>query len=190
MRSASELAFFDFSSATSSNPLAAESLGISPGISFMKAILNSSGSRLAFYPTLASGAWRAFGRASLVVLCGLLSACGSTPTPGQGGAGVAASGGAPSYAIDVAPILKQNCTSCHGGLVANKGLRLSSLSKIYKGGESGPAVVPGAPRSSPLYTALLYPVSDVRHMPPAATNPQLTAAQKQTISRWIAAGAQ
>jgi len=97
--------------------------------------------------------------------------------------------GAPSYEEDIAPLLKQKCTSCHGFLIAEKGLRLNSLERIHKGGESGPAVVPGAPDNSPLYTALSLPASDVRHMPPLAAGPDLTMAQKKLIHDWIAAGA-
>lgn len=99
--------------------------------------------------------------------------------------------GAPvlTYKSDVAPILKANCTACHGGLVAQKGLKLSSLDKIMAGGESGPAVVPGSPQSSLLYTALLHPVADVRHMPPVASEKTLTAAEIATIRTWIENGA-
>jgi len=129
------------------------------------------------------------GRALLLVSLTLITACQTAP-PQTAGAGAATGGSAtPSYDKDIAPLLKQKCSTCHGFLIAEKGLRLNSLANIFKGGESGPAVVPGAPQKSPLYTALSLPVSDVRHMPPVAAGPDLNAAQKNLIRDWILAGA-
>ena len=46
---------------------------------------------------------------------------------------------------NVRPLLAENCYSCHGDKKQKGGLRLDSLEAILKGGESGPAVVPGKP---------------------------------------------
>lgn len=119
----------------------------------------------------------------------LMTACQSSVSQPAGQAQATAVSDVPTYAADIAPLLKQKCSACHGFLIAEKGLRLNSLERIFKGGESGPAVVPGAPQSSPLYTALSLPSTDVRHMPPLAAGPDLTNAQKKLIHDWIAAGA-
>ncbi len=50
---------------------------------------------------------------------------------------------------NVRPLLAENCYSCHGDKKQKGGLRLDSLEAILKGGESGPAVVPGKPDGKP-----------------------------------------
>ncbi len=57
----------------------------------------------------------------------------------------------------VRPLLAENCYSCHGGKKQKGGLRLDSLEAILKGGESGPAVVPGKPGESLLVEAIQLP---------------------------------
>ena len=101
----------------------------------------------------------------------------------------APSSGAPSYAVDVAPILNRKCVSCHGRFLPQKGLRLHSREAISEGGDNGIVVVPGNPPGSPLYTALNLPTVDPRHMPPVAGGQTLSAAEIATIRDWIAGGA-
>ena len=50
----------------------------------------------------------------------------------------------------VRPLLVKHCYECHGPQAeqAASGLRLDSLLSILKGGDSGPAVVPGKPEQS------------------------------------------
>ena len=48
----------------------------------------------------------------------------------------------------VAPILEQRCVSCHGSDSPKGGLSLATGRSLLKGGESGPAVVPGKPGES------------------------------------------
>ena len=45
----------------------------------------------------------------------------------------------------VRPVLAENCYSCHSAEAASvfAGLRLDSKSTLLKGGDSGPALVPG-----------------------------------------------
>ncbi len=130
----------------------------------------------------------------VVVAClVLLLAGGCTTAPDSGAAsaagGPAGSGGAPTYAVEVAPILKEKCSACHGRLIGQKGLKLHTLAAVMKGGDSGPAVVPGSPESSPLYSALSLPDADPRHMPPLAGGQPLSSAEIATLRAWIAAGA-
>ena len=49
---------------------------------------------------------------------------------------------------NVRPLLAEKCYSCHGDKKQKGGLRLDSIEAILKGGESGPAVVPGKPNES------------------------------------------
>ncbi len=48
---------------------------------------------------------------------------------------------------EVKPLLISRCASCHGPDKAEGGLRLDSREAALKGGDSGPAVVPGKPIS-------------------------------------------
>jgi mono/diheme cytochrome c family protein len=87
------------------------------------------------------------------------------------------------YEQHIRPIFKAHCFQCHGEDGQQKGgldLRLKRL--LEKGGESGAAIVLGKPDDSLL-------VEKIRsgEMPPVDT--KLTAAQIDTIVRWIGAGA-
>ena len=57
----------------------------------------------------------------------------------------------------IEPVLEQHCYSCHSAAADSikGGLRLDTKSTIRRGGESGPAVVPGNVDDSQLITALL-----------------------------------
>ena len=48
-------------------------------------------------------------------------------------------------------ILESHCVACHGGEKTKAGLDLTTRENLLRGGESGPAVVPGDPRASLLY---------------------------------------
>ncbi|QJW97778.1 PSD1 and planctomycete cytochrome C domain-containing protein [Frigoriglobus tundricola] len=95
----------------------------------------------------------------------------------------AAEGPAPTFPKDVSPILEAKCVRCHGAKVKKADLDLSTPAGVIKGGESGPAVVPGRPDKSPLYERV-----HKAEMPPAKKD-QLAAAEVETLRRWIAAGA-
>ncbi len=83
----------------------------------------------------------------------------------------------------VRPILKAYCFQCHGEADKTESkldVRLKRL--LEKGGESGPAIVPGQPDQS-----LLLKRVESNEMPPVER--KLTPAEKETLRRWIAAGA-
>src|SRR5437870_5537911 len=50
-----------------------------------------------------------------------------------------------NFARDVWPVLRRACADCHGPDKQKGKLRLDSRAAVLKGGESGPAVVPGKP---------------------------------------------
>jgi hypothetical protein len=81
----------------------------------------------------------------------------------------------------VAPLLDRHCFKCHGGVRQRGGLDLRSLENILKGGESGPAIIPGEPDQSHLYK-FLHADSDP-HMPPKK---QLAEADALVLKQWIA----
>ena len=49
---------------------------------------------------------------------------------------------------DITPLLLLRCTVCHGGRKKEGGLDLRTRESMLKGGESGPAMIPGKPEES------------------------------------------
>lgn len=87
----------------------------------------------------------------------------------------------------VRPVLVQHCYKCHSVETkqAKGGLRLDSRDAIRKGGDSGPAVIPGDADESLLLQAIAYDGS-FYDMPPAG---KLTDAQIADLRQWITSGA-
>ncbi len=89
------------------------------------------------------------------------------------------------FEAQVRPLLVNVCFRCHTD-DEEGGLRLDSREQMLKGGESGPAIVPGDPDASLLIKA-------VRHAPGVPKMPrkaqQLTDAQIDALARWIRLGA-
>ena len=91
----------------------------------------------------------------------------------------------PNFADHVAPLLRENCLSCHKGSRARNGLDLRTAQGILKGGSSGPAVVPGDPEGSLLYQVMVH--AREPYMPP--DEPPLETDVTDVIEAWIAGGA-
>jgi hypothetical protein len=89
----------------------------------------------------------------------------------------------PLYETDIEPLLQAKCLRCHGGKARKAALDLRTHTGILKGGESGPAIVPGKPADSLLFEKVRDGV-----MPPNEKN-RLSEAEVATIRRWIEAGA-
>ena len=83
----------------------------------------------------------------------------------------------------VAPILKAHCLKCHGRKVRKGGLDLRRRQTMLKGGESGPALLPGNPDKS-----LIIEMISSEQMPPEDED-RLDAQQIALLQRWVAAGA-
>ena len=66
---------------------------------------------------------------------------------------------------EILPILKNNCLACHGESKPKAGLVLETPQSILKGGDSGPAVVPGKSAESILLKAAAHQDVDMI-MPP------------------------
>jgi hypothetical protein len=88
------------------------------------------------------------------------------------------------FEAQVRPILKAHCFHCHGeGEHREAGLDVRLVHLLKKGGDSGPAIVPGSATDS-----LVFQRVAADEMPPGGKN--LSAAEKETLERWLNAGAQ
>jgi hypothetical protein len=90
------------------------------------------------------------------------------------------------YLTQIKPILAGRCYSCHSGLRQRSGLRLDTAALLIRGGDSGPAVVPGNSQESLLVT-MLTGESGVR-MPPEEEGAALAGDQIELIKKWIDQG--
>lgn len=89
------------------------------------------------------------------------------------------------FRTQVWPILRDRCLRCHEAGNDHGDLRLDSLAAMLKGGEEGPALVPGDAKASPLVQALLWHEHGVK-MPPKTKLPQ---AEIDALTRWVDLGA-
>jgi mono/diheme cytochrome c family protein len=90
----------------------------------------------------------------------------------------------------IGPLLKERCLGCHGDdpKKLKGGLDLRSREAMLDGGESGePAVTPGVPEESPLYTAVTR--ADPTLAMPPKENDRLAPADVAAIRAWIEGGA-
>src|SRR5262245_34644262 len=87
---------------------------------------------------------------------------------------------------DIRPILLARCFSCHGPVKQRSGLRLDRMSDAVRGGESGPALVPGNSKESLLIRKVTDDQPQIR-MPPKGD--PLTPAQIDALRTWIDEGA-
>src|SRR5262245_17559825 len=104
----------------------------------------------------------------------------------------AADEGKVEYNRDVRPILSNHCFKCHGpdDKARKSGLRLDLREEALKPADSGrKPIIPGRPDGS----SVIRRVNEEREshiMPPPSEKKPLTAAQKETLRRWIAEGAE
>jgi mono/diheme cytochrome c family protein len=90
------------------------------------------------------------------------------------------------YSRDVKPLLAKACVGCHGPDKQRASLRLDTAAGIRKGGNSGPAVVPGDSTASLLLKAVTG-ADKVAAMPPKG--PRLGASEIALLRSWVDAGA-
>jgi hypothetical protein len=106
--------------------------------------------------------------------------------PAAGGPSVS-----PDFNRDVRPILVKHCFKCHGpdDKQRQAGLRLDLAASAMKGSAAARrAIVAGHPEKSEVVRRISRAGAGV--MPPATANNPLSADQKETIRRWISAGAE
>src|SRR6185503_12796174 len=91
---------------------------------------------------------------------------------------------------EILPVLKNNCLACHNQTKAKADLILETPQTILKGGESGPAVVPGKSADSLILKAASHqekPTMPPRENKVAASD--LTPEQLGLLKLWIDQGA-
>ena len=100
-----------------------------------------------------------------------------------------------SFEKQLWPVLEAKCLNCHKAPHVENGkrkepkggLRLDAAWAILKGGETGPAVVPGNLAKSYLHEVVTLPKDDDMFMPPKGD--PLTAEEIRLFREWIEAGA-
>ena len=90
----------------------------------------------------------------------------------------------------IRPILVQRCEGCHSAAAGKSGggLLLDHREGWSKGGDSGPAIVPGQPDSSLLIHAVRYDADGPR-MPPESKGGKLPAEEIRLLEEWVRQGA-
>src|SRR6266849_1534190 len=87
--------------------------------------------------------------------------------------------------VDAQAVLKR-CSQCHGPTLQMSKLNLTTREGILKGGENGPAVVPGNAEASPLYRRVAGLQTPAMPMAPV---PALNAQEVALLKDWIDQGA-
>jgi hypothetical protein len=113
-------------------------------------------------------------RAAVPLFAGLLALA----APGTAAAGP----GDELFEKEVRPVLVARCFPCHGNGKSKGGLSLASRASLLKGGDSGPAAVPGKPDNSLLVRAVRH--DGARKMP----REKLPAREVDALVRWVRAG--
>jgi hypothetical protein len=84
----------------------------------------------------------------------------------------------------IQPILRDVCLKCHGGERIRNNLDVSTREDLLRGGDHGPAIVPGDPDKSLLIKAVRY--QDNLHMPPKG---KMEADKLADLAEWVKRGA-
>jgi hypothetical protein len=87
------------------------------------------------------------------------------------------------FEAEVRPILAAKCQKCHGPRQQRGGLRLDSREAALRGGQTGPAVVPGDLDESLLIEAIGY---ETLEMPPDG---KLSDREANALASWVKMGA-
>jgi mono/diheme cytochrome c family protein len=96
-----------------------------------------------------------------------------------------APGAAPTAGGDGPGVLEASCVKCHNPSNSKGGLDLSTREGLLRGGDGGPAIVPGRPQESLLFRLVTH--EDEPAMPRKAD--KLDEARLGVLRAWIAAGA-
>jgi hypothetical protein len=123
-------------------------------------------------------------RLMLLIICVVGSGWAQNPSP-ESSAKSSGERGKVLFREHVRELLETRCLACHGGQFKKSGLDLSSRETLLKGGDRGPAVVPGDPKASLVYKAIAH--IDEPHMPYQAD--KLPDAVIAEVGNWILAGA-
>ena len=89
------------------------------------------------------------------------------------------------FELKIRPVLVTSCLRCHGGKKTSSGLKVDSRDALLRGGDRGPAIVPGKPNESLLIQAVRRLDPDLK-MPPDHALPEESA---RALADWVAQGA-
>lgn len=115
----------------------------------------------------------------LVVIAALIGADAPAPLPEPSAVPI-------DFARDIQPLLQTRCVECHGANKQKAGLRLDAGEGLLRGGDSGPAIVPGKSADSKLIHLVAGQDPKVK-MPPKG--PPLTPVEIGKLRAWIDKGA-
>ena len=87
------------------------------------------------------------------------------------------------FESEVRPLLHKNCAVCHSDSARTSGLSIASREAVLKGGNRGPAAIPGDASNSPLVKVVHY-ASELK-MPPTGKLPPEDIA---VLERWVEMG--
>ncbi|HKX61788.1 MAG TPA: PSD1 and planctomycete cytochrome C domain-containing protein [Verrucomicrobiae bacterium] len=129
-----------------------------------------------------------FSRCVLFVLAGLFLPLASALAASPASADKPDAAGLEFFEKHIRPVLIDNCYACHSaGAEKLKGsLYLDTRAGLLKGGDTGPAIVPGNPEKSLLIRAVRYTDKDLK-MPPK--DKKLTDEQIEHLEMWVKMGA-
>jgi len=89
------------------------------------------------------------------------------------------------FETKIRPLLAQQCFACHNDKNAKGKLRLDTAAGFFKGGETGPLVVPGHPDKGLLLEAVSYTKDHLKMPPQVKLKPQ----QLADLTAWVQMGA-
>jgi len=92
-----------------------------------------------------------------------------------------------SFAADIAPLLLEQCSDCHGSAKAEAGLRMTSLETLLRGGRSGAPLTAGRGAESLLVKKLRGVGIEGQRMP--LGRPPLADDRIAVVQKWIDQGA-
>src|SRR3954465_1891577 len=91
------------------------------------------------------------------------------------------------FTKDVQTLLETKCLECHNPSKVKGKLLMDTLANLTKGGETGPAVIPGQAEKSEIIKRIVLPKDHDDIMPPK--NGPLAAGGIEVLKRWVAEGA-
>jgi mono/diheme cytochrome c family protein len=122
----------------------------------------------------------------LTIWAGCCGAAQAAITPEQAAQLPPPASHAVNFSKEIKPLFQASCVTCHGRGKAKGGFRLDTRETALKGGDSGPALLPGKSADS-LLIALVQGVDPDNVMPKKGS--RLTAEQIGLLRAWIDQGA-
>lgn len=92
------------------------------------------------------------------------------------------------FAKELQPLFAERCYGCHGEKKTEAGFRADNLADLLKGGEHGPAILPGKSAESILVQVLADTHAEIPRMP--RKKEKLTEKQIALVRKWIDQGAE